>query len=52
MLLDSLENAKLAVRKRGEGDRRQVWVSLTMCWVNDWQRVGLRSWKFGGAFLR
>ncbi|MEZ4281417.1 MAG: MarR family transcriptional regulator [Myxococcota bacterium] len=28
-LLDSLESANLAVRKRGEGDRRQVWVSLT-----------------------
>lgn len=28
-LLDSLESAKLAVRKRGEDDRRQVWVSLT-----------------------
>jgi DNA-binding MarR family transcriptional regulator len=28
-LLDSLETADLAVRKRGEDDRRQVWVSLT-----------------------
>lgn len=28
-LLDSLETAGLAVRRRGEDDRRQVWVSLT-----------------------
>ncbi|MBK7949558.1 MAG: MarR family transcriptional regulator [Deltaproteobacteria bacterium] len=28
-LLDSLETANLAVRRRGEDDRRQVWVSLT-----------------------
>ena len=28
-LLDNLESAKLAIRKRGVDDRRQVWVSLT-----------------------
>ncbi|MEZ4334806.1 MAG: MarR family transcriptional regulator [Myxococcota bacterium] len=28
-LLDALEAADLAVRRRGEDDRRQVWVSLT-----------------------